>query len=59
MAKRDVVGFTLASRVLLAGQRYRADEAPTRTAITVRFLAQRHVDRLATRARFSERRVTA
>lgn len=33
--------FTIGMRVAAAGQRYRVDEAPTKTAITVRFLAER------------------
>ena len=41
--------FTLAAAVLTNGQKYRADEAPTNTAITVRFLAQRQADRMAPR----------
>lgn len=47
--------FTLGARVLFAGQKFRVDEAPTTTALTVRILAQRQVDRLAKRARFVRR----
>lgn len=47
--------FTLGARVLVAGQKFRVDEAPTVTALTVRILAQRQADRQAKRLRFVRR----
>jgi hypothetical protein len=49
--------FTLAARVVAAGQTFRVDEAPTMTAaVTIPFLARRVVERQAKRLKFAEAR---